>query len=914
MKTGALLKQAVFCWLLALSAVAQAQNLPTEKEIFGFNIGDNYKLANYTQTEKYFKAIAAASDRVKLVDIGPTEEGRRQYMMIVSSPENIRNLDEYKAISQKLARAENLSDEEARALAEKGKAVIWIDGGIHATEVVGTHQLIASITRFVNRKDPETLRILDNVIILFTHINPDGQELVSNWYMRTPDSTKRNTDIPRLYQKYIGHDNNRDYYMMNMKETQNVSRQLFVEWLPQIMYNHHQTGPAGSVVAGPPYRDPFNHVYDPLVITGIEAVGAAMQNRLNQEGKPGYTKRAGSVYSTWWNGGLRTTPYFHNMIGLLTEMIGSPTPSQIPVVPDRLIPTDANPNPVQPQKWYFRQSMDYSIALNYAVLDYAARQRSLLLYNIYQMGRHAIEKGSRDNWTNYPRYADSLYALYQRDSSSKATARSSGANASSIPAVYYDRVYKNAANKDARTYVIPADQPDFATATRFINALLWSGIKVKKAPAAFTAGGKQYPAGSYVVPADQAFRAHVIDMFEPQDHPNDLEYPGGPPVRPYDAAGWTLAYQMGVQFDRYTEPVEGSFNTIPYGEIQVFDAVPFTAKGKAYSIAASQNNAFVVVNDLLKAGVAVKRTTVAGQGQPAGSFIVPATAKATGILETGARKWGLHIEPLAAMPAATVAVKPARIGIWNTYGGSMPAGWLQWLTEQYHFSDVRFVYSKEIDNGDLHKQFDILVFNGSAIPPVGREQLSARPSTIKEADLPDEYKSWVGVLTTSKSIPVLRTFIENGGTVITIGGSANLAYQLHLPIEDHLTEFNREGKKVSLPSTRYYIPGSILRETIDSTQLSNFGMPSQTDIYFANSPVFTIHMGAKDIKPLSWFSTDKPLRSGWAWGQSYLMDGVSSFEANVKKGRLVVFGHDVVFRGQSHAGFKRLFNNFYLYR
>jgi len=916
MRTTAFVKQLLLLLLLHCFYTTQAQTIPTEKEIFGFTIGDDYKLANYTQTEKYFKAIAAASDRVKLVDIGATEEGRRQYMMIVSSPENMRRLEEYKAISQQLARAENTSDEEAKALAEKGKAIVWIDGGIHATEVVGTHQLIKTITEFVNRKDPETLRILDNVIILFTHINPDGQELVSNWYMRNADSSKRNAEVPRLYQKYIGHDNNRDYYMMNMKETQNVSRQLFIEWLPQIMYNHHQTGPAGSVVAGPPYRDPFNYVYDPLVITGIESIGAAMQNRLNQEGKPGFTKRAGSVYSTWWNGGLRTTPYFHNMIGLLTEMIGSPTPSQVPLVPDRLIPSDANPNPIHPQKWFFKNSMDYSLSLNYAVLDYAARQRSLLLYNIYQMGKNAIAKGSADNWTNYPRYADSVYALYQRDSAAKAVPRSTGANAASIPAVYYDKVFKNDAYKDARYYVIPIDQPDFATATRFINALLWSGIKVMKAAADFMVGEKEYRAGSYVVSTAQAFRAHVLDMFEPQDHPNDLEYPGGPPVRPYDAAGWTLAYQMGVQFDRYTTTINGNFAAIPYGEIQAFVPAPFAGRGKAFSIPASQNNAFIVVNDLLKAGIEVKRTSLASNGAAAGDFIVPATGKAMGIVETAARKWGLQVKPLSTLPAALVSIKPARIGIWNTYGGSMTAGWLQWLTEQYHFTDVRFVYSKEIDQGALDKKFDIIVFNGSAIPAVGQEKLptSAWSAKPKEADLPEEYKSWVGVLTTSKSVPVLRQFIENGGTVITLGGSANLAYQLSLPVEDHLTEFNKDGKKAPLPSTRFYIPGSILQEHIDSTQLSNFGMSSQSAIYFANNPVFSIHVGATDITALSWFSTDKPLRSGWAWGQSYLRNGVSSFEARVKKGKLVVFGHDVVFRGQSHAGFKRLFNNFYLYR
>src|ERR1051325_10093719 len=268
-----------------------AQSIPSPKEHFGFNIGDNYKLANYSQTEAYFKKLAAASNRVKLIDIGKTEEGRTQYMLIVSSPANLKNLSKYKDISQKLAHADGLTDAEAKNLSLEGKAIVWIDGGLHATEVVGTHQLIETLWQIVSRKDPETMNILDNLIILFVHANPDGQELVSNWYMRNPDSTKRSMNqLPRLYQKYIGHDNNRDFFMMNMKETQNMSRQLYVEWFPQILYNHHQAGPAGSVVAGPPYRDPFNYVFDPLLVTSLDQVGAAMVSRLNAENKPGYTE------------------------------------------------------------------------------------------------------------------------------------------------------------------------------------------------------------------------------------------------------------------------------------------------------------------------------------------------------------------------------------------------------------------------------------------------------------------------------------------------------------------------------------------------------------------------------------------------------------------------------------------------
>ena len=378
----------------------QAQSVPTPKSHFGFSIGDNYHLATFTQTEAYLKKIATTSKKVKLQVIGKTEEGRNQYMVVVSDPANLANVEKYKSIAQKLARAENITPEEAKKLSTEGKAVVWIDGGLHATEVVGIHQWIETLYQIITRTDEETNRILKSTIILFVHANPDGQELVSNWYMRNSDTLKRTTSgLPTLYQKYIGHDNNRDFFMTNMSESKNMSLQQYVEWMPQILYNHHQTGPPGTVVAGPPYRDPFNHVYDPLLMTSIDALGAAMSSRLNTESKPGYTMKGGSVYSTWWNGGLRTTAYYHNIIGLLTEIIGSPTPSSIPLVPQRLIPNSGLPNPILPQKWYFKNSIDYSISLNYAVLNYAARYKDELLYNIYTMGRHSIEAVSYTHLT-----------------------------------------------------------------------------------------------------------------------------------------------------------------------------------------------------------------------------------------------------------------------------------------------------------------------------------------------------------------------------------------------------------------------------------------------------------------------------------------------------------------------------------
>lgn len=898
--------------LLLLAATAWAQTVPSPKEHFGFNIGDDYQLATYTQTEAYFKKLAA-SDRAELVDIGMTEEGRHQYMLIVSSPENLKALSRYKEISQQLGHAVGLTDETARKLSAEGKAVVWIDGGLHATETVGAHQLIETMYQLVTRTDAETMNILQNDIVLLTHANPDGQELVSNWYMRMADPKKRALNIPRLYEKYVGHDNNRDFYMMNMKESQNISRQLFVEWIPQIMYNHHQRGPAGSVLAGPPYRDPFNHIYDPLIVTSIDAVGAAMNNRLNVENKPGYTQRNGSTFSTWWNGGLRTTPYFHNMVGLLTEIIGGPTPETVPLVPDRLIPNGATPNPVVPQEWHFRQSIDYSVSLNYAVLDYAARYRSELLFNIYRMGKNAIERGSNDHWTFYPRYIDSIRMAYKverkRDSTTEGETGGEFAfgKEDTIASKYYAGVLKNPAYRDARSYIVSADQADFPTAIKFINALSRSGITIHKATAAFTVEGKQYPAGSYIVKTAQAFRPHVIDMFEPQDHPNDFQYAGGPPIRPYDAAGWTLAYQMGVKFDRILSGFDGPFTQLPYGQIETPLATTLPAAKKGYLIDAASNNAFIAANDLLNAGVKVSRTAD-------GTFYVPAGAKAQGILTKATAELGIHVTAANNTPAQLKAIAPLRIGIWNTYGGSIPAGWISWLMEQYHYN-YRMLYSQEVDAGDLRKKYDLLIFVSGAIPDTGKPKKSDNPfgKPPKPEDLTDEFKPWLGRINKDTSIPQLKTFLEAGGKIVTIGTSTNLAYHLKLPVENALIEKNAKGELKPLPGTKYYIPGSLLIADLDTTAEENWGMPAKNDVYFDRSPVFKFTDGAAGtgMKKLIWFSTPTPLHSGWAWGQKYLKDGVAAFVAPVGAGKLYAFGPEITFRGQSHSTFKLLFNQLY---
>ena len=918
-----MIKRLSFCtfFLLITSLLSVAQELTSPKQFFGFSIGDNYKLATYTQTEAYFKKIASASDRVSLVNIGTTEESRSQYMMIVSSPGNIKNMAHYREISQKLARAEGIPDEQAKKMSLEGKAVVWIDGGLHATETVGTHQLIETLWQLVSRNDPETVNILDNVIILLVHANPDGQELVSNWYMANPDTLKRSyNQLPRLYQKYVGHDNNRDFFMMNMKETRNISRQLYVEWLPQIVYNHHQASPAGSVVAGPPYRDPFNYLFNPLVVTGIDEVGAAMVSRLNAEDKPGYTERGGSSFSTWYNGGLRTTTYFHNMIGLLTEIIGNPTPSSIPLVPSRLLPNGNTPFPVMPQKWYFNKSIDYSLSLNYAVLDYAARNREHLLYNIYLMGKTSIQAGSRDHWTITPSRINAISSAYEKDQKSKKRADStnnrSRGNQGILPLKYYDILFKDLAQRDPRGYIIPAGQPDFPTAVKFINALIRSGISVSRATAGFKAEGVSYPAGSYIVKTDQAFRPHILDMFEPQDYPNDFLYAGGPPVPPYDITGWTPAFTMGFKYTRELNAFDGPFEVIPYGEIQspAGDFRP-SSNTTGYILDSRCDNSFAALNDLISSGIAVYRiknqTVMTGIGQ--GSFFIPAGQKAKNILEKAAVRLSLHVISVSKKPSGLSArLSPLRVAIWDTYGGSISAGWLKWIMEQHNFR-FNTIYPREINAGELKKKYDVIIFVSGAIPALSASEQPYSRDTTKLSDIPVEYRSQWGKISADTSINAIMKFIEAGGTVITIGKSTSLAYHMKLGVSDALVEMNK-GILTPLPSDKFYIPGSILRVSVDTTMASCWGMESSTDIIFDSSPVFRIKPEAVNqmkIKPIAWFSSDKPLRSGWAWGQQYLKDGVAAFEAKVGSGKLYAFGPEITFRSQTYSTFKLIFNQLY---
>ncbi len=907
--------------LALTSNMALAEPIPTPKQILGHDMGEDRYVASYSETLRYWQALAARSDRIRLIDIGPTVEKRRQMMAVVSSPENLALLDKYRDISARLGRAEGLDDAQARALAAEGKAVVWVDGGIHASEVLTHAAIIAEVHDLVGSEDREAQRIRNDVITLFVADNPDGQELVANWYMRFADPAQREENfhsLPKLYHPYIGHDNNRDFYMAEMPETQNITRVLFKEWRPQIVLNQHQTGPAGTVVFIPPFRNPFNFNYNPLVIASLEEVGAAIQSRLLSEDKRGATSRNGAHYDTWYNGNLRTSSYFHNAIGILTETIGMPVPIEIQLVPERQLPGNDQPAPIPPQMWRMGQSLEYSLSINRAVLSHAANNREKLLYNFYRMGAANIEKGSRDSWTVSPRRIAEMHAASAATGAKPEPTRTRGSSA--IDARFYDAVLKNPANRDARAYVIAPDQRDYPTSIRFLNALIKLGVEVERATAPFTANGKRFPSGSYVVRTAQAYRPHVIDMFEPQDYPNNFEYPGGPPIPPADASGYTLAYQMGVTFERVLDALDAK-TVSTRGELRP-DAGRIIGSGRAgFLIGHGANDVITLTNRLHKAGQPLfwlsEPRRVAGGPAERGALWVPASPQAEAIVRASVAELGLVAEAVNREPGEAKAAIPApRVAIVDVYGGLIPTGWMRWIFEKFELP-YTIVYPQQLDAGGLRDAFDVIILPEAAFDKEAAEDTGGMfrgRFTIRQPDpsrIPAEYRGWLGSISADRSVPALKAFAETGGTLIGMGESAEaLVRALALPVENPLAVI-KDGKAIPLPRTLFYVPGAILSGRVDATSPVGYGLPQQLDVFYDNSPVFRLTDSARGGTTPLRFEGKQLLRSGWGWGQENLDGAAAVVDLPQGDGRVLLIGPDITLRAQSHGAFKLLFNAIY---
>jgi hypothetical protein len=479
----------------------------------------------------------------------------------------------------------------------------------------------------------------------------------------------------------------------------------------------------------------------------------------------------------------------------------------------------------------------------------------------------------------------------------------------------WERILKDPADRDPRGFILPSDQPDVQTVRKFVNTLLMNGVEVHWATEAFEVAGTRYPRGSVVVRTDQAFRPHVMDQFEPQQHPNDFAYPGAPPTAPYDNAGWTLAYQMGVQFDRILDGFDGPFERI--------DAFMLEAEGTRIAGPASNaagfvvdpriNDAFVLVNRALAAGNAVYRiqdeVTISGGGidptiLPPGAFFFEGEAQRE-VLAQGAADTGVPVAAVTSRPAGdAVPLRPIRVGLWDRYGGSMPSGWTRYILEQFEF-DYELVFPQEMDAGDLAAKYDVLLFPDGAIPGLEGEGRGRRGGPGPDAsEIPAELRDRLGSVTTQTTVPAILDFARQGGTVVAVGTSTALGFHAGLPISDYMV--GEDGEPYS--REEYFTPGSVHDIKLEHVSPVTHGLGERVDVLHSHSPVFRVEDGAEGVRILAWYDTDSPLKSGWAWGQEKLDGGASMLEADYGAGKLFLFGPKITFRSQSHGTFKLLFN------
>ncbi|MFK7845429.1 MAG: M14 family zinc carboxypeptidase [Rhodothermales bacterium] len=858
---------AFWVFLQSLPVFAQTSTIPKPSDVFGFEPGDDYKLANYTQITDYFQQLDAATDRAEMIQIGTSVLGKPLFVMFISDQANLKKLENYRSISEKLARA-RIDDETAQKLAAEGKAIVWIDGGMHASERAHGQMTPALAYRLITEESAEMREIRDKVIVLLMpNINPDGLDIVTSWYNKYLGTPFETTGPAWLYHHYVGHDNNRDWFMNNMPESEAVSQVLYNEWYPQIIHNHHQTSPAWARIFLPPFSDPVNPNIHPGVTTGVNLVGTAMANRFAMKRMPGVI--SDFQYSMWWNGGMRTAPYFHNMIGILTETAhATPTPrtydpkSKPATLGSRRSSTPTNGTDVfYPYPWEggesrFGDAVDYMITASMGILSIAADRKEKWLYNIYSMGRDAMESSD-----------------------------------------YY-------------AYIVPKEQWDHSESYRLIDVLRKTGIEVHQAKKAFIAGGSEYAAGSFVIKSDQAFAPMLTDLMEPQSYP-DRRFEDGAPQVPYDLAGWTLPLQMGVEVKRIVAPFKASLNEVTETDVPRA-AGTITSSGSpesnfGYILSHNQNASIEASNQLLASGDRVfwtsEELSVHGKTYPPGSIVIEKSENTAQRVQRIAETLGLSFDGILEEPKDVLhELQSPRIALYKSWVANMDEGWTRWLMENYAFP-IDTLHDVDINTASLEKYHAIILPSQQA-----NRMLNGHP----EQTMPAEYTGGLGL----EGALALKNYVASGGTLIALDAASDFAIeQFGLPV--------RNVVKGQAPE-QFFIPGSLIRTSINTQHPLAFGMQEETAVSFQRSRAFEVVQidrrgegGEEDIEKaqmpdvqvVASYAEEDLLMSGWALGEEKHIGGKAAMlNIPMGDGNVVLFGFRPQFRGQPGSTYKLLFN------
>jgi hypothetical protein len=605
-------------------------NITSPEEFFGFQLGSDRKIARWDKIVEYYKLLEDQSDKIQVVEMGPSTEGNPFLMVIISSPDNLANLEHLRQVNLKISDPRGLTGDEVQELISEGKAVICQSMSLHATEIGGAQMAPELAYDLLTKQDEETKRILDNVIYLMVPcFNPDGQIMVTDWYYETLGTEYEGVNQPWLYHKYTGHDNNRDAFQTNMVESKYMAKIMFRDWIPQAYLDHHHTGSYSARFFVPPYCEPIHPHGDPLIWREHSWYGAHIAYKLEEAGKAGAINVA--RYLGWGHLGFHWITIYHNIAGMLTESASAKLATPLYIHPDQLIGDgrgpirgmphyDAQtnfPNPWPGGWWHLRDIVEQQKVSAWALIDMAARNKTTILGNAYQKAKRQTERGA----------CGSLVA-----------------------------------------YVIPKAQHDPLTSLKLVNKLLVQGLEVHQAAGDIAAGGVTYPAGSYVVFLAQPKMGLVKTLLGRTLYPDNpwTRETDGSPSRPQDTATDTIAEYMGVRVDPVDCSIEGDFE-----KLARFVEPEGLVEGKSahgYAFDGVLNDGFKAMNLLLDRGVELKRVDeaieIGGCNLLPGDFV--AKTKSKKVLEEAAKETGVGFTALGEkMGEGVHDLKRRRIGMYQ---------------------------------------------------------------------------------------------------------------------------------------------------------------------------------------------------------------------------------------------------------
>ena len=835
--------------LIALSCSGLSAQVKSPQDYLGFRVGEDYKLADWQQITGYFNELGKSSDRIHVDIIGQTTLKKPFLRVTITSPQNYARLARYEEITRRLADPRGLSAEEAEKLISEGKSVIAVTCSVHATEVAAAQMSMELAYNMATKNTAETKNILDNVIFLLVpSLNPDGLDIVVNWYKRNLKTPYEAAPVPEIYHHYAGHDNNRDWYMFTLAETRNTIDGVYKKWHPQVLYDVHQMGNTGARLFVPPFMDPYEPNIDPILIQGASFIGQAMMNRLIGEGKTGITTN--SVYDSWTP--ARAYQHYHGAVRILTEAASVQYASPIKQNFSDLRPgLGYDPRTVSWKfpalwrggEWHLRDIVDYELTAAMGALEHMAYYRERWLRNFYTVQKRAI------SWNGAP------YA-----------------------------------------FVVPTDQRDSVTAVEMLNILRFGEVEVEQAEAAFTADGVEYPKGSYVVRVAQPFGAFAKTMMEKQVYPDLREYPGGPPQRPYDVTAHTLPMQMGVKVITVNQPFQASLTKVEKIATAsgAVEAGPVTAgPAKAYLLEHDSNASIKALNRLMKDKAevywAAKPFSAKNKLYSAGTMIVHGGAGIETKLQAIARELSVNfIAVNDRLNVQAYKLIPPRIGLYKSHVASMDEGWTRLIFENYEFSFTN-ILDKDIRAGGLRSKYDVIIIPGE----LSETQII---EGHRNGTVPPEFAGGIG----EAGVQNLRDFVNEGGTLVTMDKATEFAAkQFALPVKNAL-----EGVKPQ----DFYVPGSLLKIVLDTENPIAYGMPRETAAFVEQNAAFDVTGNAKAVGN---YPLTNPLMSGWILGESKIFGKTAVVDVPVGRGRIILLSIRPQFRAQVRGTYKLLFNSVY---